>query len=276
MAQLILRGSKQNRKLESMILVLFIVFAVGPPSRLKAQSGPGDAQFEVASIHPSRQEANPPAIRFMPGGGIVATNVTLNLLIQIAYDIRPDQLSGGPGWADSAGYDIDAKQPARSSARASDVDTRHIARMCLQALLAERFKLIVQRRSKNESGYALVVAKNGPKFTRSNVESGRLRQTGIAQVTGEGAKMDTLAKLLTVRLGEDVMDRTGLTDRYDFTLSWILEQPTRPFGEPEQVIVSPGPSIFSALQEQLGLKLEPQKNASDLLAIEHAERPTEN
>jgi uncharacterized protein (TIGR03435 family) len=246
------------------------------PSLANAQPVAEDEKFDVASIRPSRSDTNPPAIRFMPGGGLVATNVTLTLLIQIAYDIRPDQLSAGPPWADSAQFDINAKGPIENLLLAPETDRKRITSMRLRALLDERFKLIVQRRSKDRSGYALVVAKNGPKFTPSvSSERGRLRQTGIARVTGEGAKMETLAKLLSVRLGEDVVDKTGLTDHYDFTLSWIPEPET---GSPalSTPVYTPGPSIFAALEEQLGLRLEPQKIAAEFLTIEHAEKPTDN
>ena len=262
---------------------LLIVTAVGLPGVLSAQSAPGDAEkFEVASIRPSRLDMNPPAIRFMPGGGLEATSVTLKLLIQIAYDIRPEQLSGGSRWADSEQYDIYAKGPEGRFPAASDVDRQRITRMCIRALLAERFKLSIQQRSKDASGYALVVAKNGPNLTRSNGPGGRLRQTGITRVTGEGATMESLARFLGVRLGQDVIDRTGLTDRYNFTLFWAPEARTSSPGQPGQVPVPDGPvdvpglSIFAALQQQLGLKLEPQKNPSDFLTIEHAEKPTEN
>jgi uncharacterized protein (TIGR03435 family) len=270
-------------RFELTIVGLLVVAAAGLPGVLNAQSAPGDAEkFEVASIRPSRPDVNPPAIRFMPGGGLEATGVTLKLLIQIAYDIRPEQLSGGSRWADSEQYDIYAKGPEGRFPAASDADGQRITRMCIRALLAERFKLNIQRRSKDASGYALIAAKNGPELTRSNGPGGRLWQTGITRVTGEGATIESLAKFLGVRLGQDVIDRTGLKDRYDFTLFWAPEARTSSPDQPGQVTVladpvdAPGPSIFAALQAQLGLKLEPQKNPSDFLTIEHAEKPTEN
>jgi hypothetical protein len=121
-------------RFELTIVGLLVVAAAGLPGVLNAQSAPGDAEkFEVASIRPSRPDVIPPAIRFMPDGGLEATSVTLKLLIQIAYDIRPEQLAGGSRWADSEQYDIYAKGPEGRFPAASDADRQRITRMCIRA-----------------------------------------------------------------------------------------------------------------------------------------------
>ena len=245
------------------------------PHALNAQPAADSEKFAVASIRPARPDANPPSIRFTPGGGIQATSVTLKLLIQIAYGVQPQQLFGGPGWTDSEQYDIIAKGPDDPGA-SSDAERQQIARVRLRALLADRFSLAVQQKSKEISGYALVVAKDGPKLTRSGVQDGRLRQMGMFEVNGEGA-LGTLARFIGARLGVDVEDKTGLVGRYDFTLRFAPESGR----QPEQNSIPAAPqdtlesSISAALQE-LGLKLEPQKSPGNVVTIERAAKPTEN
>jgi uncharacterized protein (TIGR03435 family) len=210
---------------------------------------------------------------FTPGGGLRATNVTLNLLIEMAYGIRPDQLSGGPGWADSLQFNIVAKGPQRPPTR-SDVKEAEMLRR-LQALLADRFHLSLGRSSKTRSGFALVIAKGGPKMTESAAPQ-QLRQMGVAGVKAEGVGMELLARFLAVRVQEDVVDRTGLTGRYDFTLRWEVMPVSAAAGQTPGNAQSDAASLFPALQEQLGLRLEREKVVGETFVIEHADKPTEN
>lgn len=223
-------------------------------------------RFEVASILTTASDPRAPAIDFTPGGGLRATKVTLNLLIEMAYQIRSDQLSGGPRWSDSLEFAIAAKGPAHSEAAAPEVVRRR-----LQALLADRFHLSLARNSKIKSGFALVLANGGHKMVEST-SAQLFRQTGMAGAKAQGVGMDLLARFLAVRVQEDVVDRTGLTGRYDFTLRWKL----RPGQSVGNIPVPDTASLFIALQDQLGLKLERSKVAAESFVIERAEKPTEN
>jgi uncharacterized protein (TIGR03435 family) len=217
-----------------------------------------------------------PTIEFSPGG-IHATNVTLKLLIQVAYDIRADQLSGGPGWTDSEPYTVTAKGVAGAPAP-PEAAQQELVRKRIQALLAERFHLVLQRQPTTASGYALIVAKNGPKMElAADPESrGTLRQIGRWQLRAEGVGMSTLVRFLSVHVGQTVIDRTGLEGRYNFRLDWGPRAPVE-----NEVDWSAGgrltsESIMMAVQEQIGLRLEAQKVTTDRYLIEHVQRPEEN
>jgi uncharacterized protein (TIGR03435 family) len=230
-----------------------------------AAAQPLPSGFEVVSIRAATGNDPRPALEFPSGGGLRARNVTLNLLIEAAYDIRPDQLSGGPAWADSLQFTIDAKAPQGAAADVPAV------RLRLQALLAGRFHLTLRETSKTTTGYALAIAKGGPKMTPSTLPP-LTRQAGMAEVRCQGTKMASLARFLSVRVQDEVVDRTGLSGGYDFTLHWQL-LPGRGEGQPAR---PDNDSLPAALEEQLGLKLERQKVATGAYTIEHAEKPEEN
>lgn len=177
---------------------------------------------------------------------------------------------------------------------------RTIRQRMLQALLAERFKLLAHRETKELPVYALVVAKNGPKFEEAKpgdrypdgikAPDGRpgagMMFTNRGQVTGQGLPIANLVRQLSLELGRTVVDTTGLTGTYDFTLKWTPDESQgrmfkRAEGgqqrtDPAPSSESSGPSIFTALQEQLGLKLEAQKGPVEILVIDYVERPTAN
>jgi len=230
-----------------------------------ASAQPLPGRFAVVSIRAAAGGDPRPALEFTPGGGFRARNVTLNLLVEAAYDIRPEQLSGGPAWADSLPFTIEAKAPRGA---ASDVPA---VRLRLQALLADRFHLSVRESGKGATGYALVLAKGGPKMSASTLPP-RMRQSGMAEVRCQGTKMESLARFLSVRVEDEVVDRTGLSGGYDFTLRWQL-LPGRGEGQPAR---PDDATILVALEEQLGLKLERQKVVARAFTIEHAEKPEEN
>src|SRR5260370_17461782 len=125
------------------------------------------ARFEVASIRPSDAKGARPSFEFSPGGGVRATNVTLKLLIQMAYNIRPEQLSGGPGWTDSEQYTVIAKGP-EGGPPLSAAEQKALTSKRLQALLSERFHLALKLEANPASGYVLTVEKKGHKMTVAN------------------------------------------------------------------------------------------------------------
>ena len=232
---------------------------------LLAEAQPLPSRFDVVSIRPSVGDDPRSALEFTHGGGLRARNVTLNLLIEAAYDIRPEQLSGGPGWADSLRFTIEAKP---SEGAASDAQS---VRLRMQSLLADRFHLVLRESAKTATGYSLVIAKGGHKMTESTLPP-RMRQAGMAEVRCQGTKMESLARFLAVRVEDEVVDRTGLTGGYDFTLRWQL-LPSRGEGQPAR---PDNDTVPAALEEQLGLKLERQKVAGRAFTIERAERPEGN
>jgi bla regulator protein BlaR1 len=241
---------------------------------LKAQSTSGQSeQFEVASIRPSPSDGIP-SMEFTGGGGVRATNVTLKLLIQIAYDIRPEQISGGLGWTDSDQYTVVAKGP-EGGAVLPEAAQQELVRKRLQALLTERFHLALKREVDPSSGYILTVEKKGHTMTvPDNSGTVLLRQVGRWEIRAEWVQMSMFARFLSVHLQATVEDRTGLVGGYTFHLKWNPElrngQSVRSFdGLPED-------SLIPAVREQLGLRLERQTVPTDRYTIERAEKPTEN
>jgi bla regulator protein blaR1 len=233
-----------------------VAFALGGVAGiLWAQPAPQPSErFEVVSIRPSGSNPVRPSIEFTPGGGLRATNVTLQMLIQIAYDIRPEQLSGGPGWTDSELYTVVAKAPAGGPVL-PEAAQHELVRKRLQTSLAEHFHLALKREGRPASGYALTVETKGHAMTVSHQPGAvRLRQVGRWEVRAEAVEMSTFAKFLSVHLQATVEDRTGLEGGFSFHLKWNPElregQSVRAFdGLPED-------SLVPAVREQLGLRLE--------------------
>jgi uncharacterized protein (TIGR03435 family) len=212
--------------------------------------------FEVASIKPS-DPSQPIAIR-RSGTRLATVSTSLEFLITWAYDIYPDQLYGKPKWLDSIRYDILAAAPEEA-----DFKER------MQTLLAERFKLAVHRETRELPMYVLVVAKDGPKFKLTefsgNMNQNPFHMPGRGRLIGTGVRADALAKALSGQLGRTVKDETGIQGIFDFKLEWSPDQNTE------------GASLFTALQEQLGLKLEARKGPVSVLVIDRVENaPTEN
>jgi bla regulator protein BlaR1 len=257
------------------LLFGFLVFTSGLPAGiLSAQSMLGESdRFEVASIRPSGAKGGLPSFKSNPGGGIQATNVTLKLLIQMAYDIRPEQLSGGPGWTDSEEYTVIAKGPDGGPVP-SEFAQQEVTRKRLRALLSDRFHLELKLDTNPATGYVLTVVTKGHKMTLpTDPGARRLSQVGRWEIRAEGVEMSTLARFLSVHLGATVIDRTGLEGRFNFHLNWT------PVPLPSSIASLDGlpeDSLVQAVQEQLGLRLERQKVAADRYTVERAERPTEN
>jgi uncharacterized protein (TIGR03435 family) len=215
--------------------------------------------FEVASVKPNPSGSGHSDVD-VDGNLLRMNNVTLKACIAWAYRATDSEISG-PDWLNSERFDLVAK--AESGKPKPEM---------LAAVLAERFKLAVHRETRELTVYALVAAKNGPKI--KPVDPGEGDTTSRrGHVTITRTSMHGLARFLAgpnVRLGRPVVDKTGLDGVYSFDLEWTPEGRTEPeAGAP--------PSIFVALQEQLGLKLEAQKAPVDILVVDHAEKvPTEN
>ena len=246
-------------------------------------------QYEVASIKPNKYSSHMLGLGFWIER-FTATGVTLQGLIREAYEVEDNQISGAPAWLDSERYDIEAKadKSVADELQKLSFDQRLVEyRRMLQALLGDRFQLTLHRETKELPVYALVIAKKGPKLQEThpgdNDSTGMTFGRGLLK--GEGVPIALLVRHLSQqRLGRPVLDKSGLTGKYDFTLQWTPEENrapmfkgTRDGGQgPDSPPDSSGPSIFTAIQEQLGLRLESQKGPVEVLVIDHVERPSEN
>jgi uncharacterized protein (TIGR03435 family) len=214
----------------------------------------------------------------------------LKAIISNAYGIRQDLISGAPGWTESTQYDIEAKEGESVAAALQKLSNEQRAdqiRLMLQALLADRFHLKVNHVVKELPVYELVIAKGGFKLKEAdpnNAYAGGIKGpdgvsgvllTGAGRLTAQAIQMSMLVTNLSYQVDRTVVDKTGLTGKYDFTLKWTPDQglSTLPPGAESD---SSGPSIFTAIQEQLGLKLESTKGLVQTLVIDHVERPSEN
>jgi len=286
-------------------VVRLLVFAASGITQDAAQSPPPAvptaASFEVASIKLNRSGDRRFFVSWQPGR-FNANGMTLKFLITMAYDVKDFQVSGGPGWVNSERYDIDAKEPDSIAQELEKLPRQQrgpLADSMVQSLLADRFQLKLTRGTKELPAYALVVAKNGPKLQESKIieppvgtpsgpgghPHGPMMRMGRGEVAGQEVELSFLASVLSQQLGRTVLDKTGLKGNYDFTLKWAPEQGQGMMiggpgsGPPPDGTPPPdasGPSIFTALQEQLGLKLEATKAPAEVLTIDHVERPSEN
>jgi uncharacterized protein (TIGR03435 family) len=270
----------------SAVAVPFFVGFLQSP-QVRAQSNAGTLTFEVASIKPADPNSRNVGMGYTPEGGLNFVNVSLKQMIGNAYNIVcgkscDERISGGPKWIDTARFNVLTKGPQLP---APGRPTREQIRQASQALLAERFKLVIRREIKELPVYDLVVGRNGHKLKEYTgaEQQGGIRGNRPGEMIGERASLYGLVANLTGMTGRPVIDRTGLTGRYDFRLEWtpdMLPAGKGPDAPGEKVdSASPefsGPSIFTALQDQLGLKLEPRKGPVEVFVIVSAETPTQN
>jgi uncharacterized protein (TIGR03435 family) len=227
--------------------------------------------FEAASIKPNKGAGNGSWVTQDQSGNLTAGNATLKRLVMNAYGLRDFQVVGGPSWIDTDSYDILAKPAGKTSG----VEFNRM----IQSLLAERFQLKFHRESRQLPIYTLTVGKNGPKLTEWKDTPGMCKYV-MGNLTCQKATMAILADELARRLGRSVVDKTELTGNYDFKLEWAPDEFQVPgpseVGQPRPASDPTGPSIFTALQSQLGLKLEPSKGPVPVLVIDDAQKPAEN
>lgn len=256
--------------------------------------GVSAASFEVASIKHDPNPCGGCAIRFDMGGPdrYAPTNITAKWLIELAYGIKDFQLSGGPSWVSSQGFDIDAKVDdvtASQIAHLSRDQQEKQKYLMLRSLLADRFNLKITPGTKYLPMYAIVLAKGGPKLTPAGRGSDGLTsplprtgftiRSGVCTITASSEPISQLASMLSTQLGRLVLDQTGVKGTYDFKLQFAVE--TGPGGAPlppaqRGTGTETAPSLFSAIQEQLGLRLKSTKAPVETIAIDHIEEPSAN
>jgi uncharacterized protein (TIGR03435 family) len=253
-------------------------------------------EFAVASVKPNHTGC---CTTYGAGnGGSGGRYVTLKMLMAFAYHLQEFQISGGPRWIDSEHFDIEGK------AENATADPEQL-RLMLRSLFEDRFKLKVHRETKPSAVYALVLGKGGPKIKLSRDQSpenvdgpappgagpnhGAIR-IGVGNLVGNAVTLSWFATMLSQRLDRLIVDKTNLTGRFDIRLQWTPNAGENPFDQggnklPASIIdmggttvtLDPsGPSIFSAIQEQLGLKLQSARAPVDILVIDHVEMPSEN
>jgi uncharacterized protein (TIGR03435 family) len=240
---------------------------------LFAQQAPGPPAFEVASIKPSLEPPGSVVGIFESKGRMSAKNVTLKRCVRGAYDVPEPQIIGGPKWVDQDRYYIEAK----ATVPAGD----HELMPMLRTLLADRFKLVLHREQRTIPGYRLVLGKGGLKAQASAPDRASAGHSQRGRIEAEGCSMSQLALKLAEVLQQPVLDATGAVGKFDLKLEWTPDdmQAKPPSGDQRGGIApesGAGPSIFAALQEQLGLKLESGKVAAEVLVIDSAEKPSEN
>ena len=249
--------------------VRFVGFGLLLSAALSAQvSDIETLQFEVASVKPNNSGSQNSNMELHPGGRVTGTNVALGGLLRTVFNLQPHQLVNAPEWIDTARFDIEAKPDREYSTREDALAPELLA--MFRNLFADRFRLLAHREMRDAAVYALVKARSdeslGPQMRRSTVDCEAVRcriSTNAGRIVGTGTTISELMRRLSPTLGRPVVDRTGLTGPFDLELKW----------SPDQTDTT-GPSLFTAIQEQLGLKLESQRAPVDVLVIDRLERPT--
>ena len=282
----------------SLLSLLALTAGLAVPIALAQQvqpsSGPAPAApivappFDVISVKPSKDTLGT-RMQFTPDG-LRGTGVNVRFLLYEGYGgINSNQVINEPAWASTDAFDIEAKvAPADVPALGKmNFDQR---RTMFQSILTDRFKLVVHHETRELTVYVLTVGKGGPKFKQSapdNPASTTPRRRGMmsnrGKLTATDTQISTLVTILSRQLGRNIIDKTGLTGNYDFTLEWTPDEGGPPTPKPADGSApssanapDPGASVFTALQEQLGLKLEPTKAPVDVVVIDNIEKPTEN
>jgi uncharacterized protein (TIGR03435 family) len=268
--------------------------------------------FEIASVKANKSGDGRMMFGLQPGGGMTATNVPLRELIRFAYEVQDFQIVGAPGWTESERFDVVAKAVVDRPADAQIALPGPRERQMMQSLLADRFKLTLHNDTRPLPIYALVLARSdgklGPQLKPSAADCAAIRgrgpggpggpagrgpmgppapgerpQCGMMMrpggIVAGGMPLADFIRTLSMFLRRVVVDRTNLQGNYDIDLTWTPDQ--MPPGPPPPGVQLPpidpnGPSIFTAVQEQLGLKLESQTGPVDVLVIDRVERPSEN
>jgi bla regulator protein blaR1 len=272
------------------------------PGRAQVQPAEGSAQpvatqpgFDVASIKLSDPTSTGAEIGISPGGNFFAKGITVSALIENSYDVRRFQISGAPGWLTTERYDIVTKNdntgvsegdlPKMTTGEREVFWERLLVKV--QALLADRFQLKLHRETRDLPVYALVVARTGSKLQvwKDGGAGGpslsiRRDESGNTEVVGMRLPLSSLVRVLSRQAGRTVLDKTGLIDDYDFKMTYAPDLALQPelaaAGADSLSAGGSGPSLFTALQEQLGLRLDAQKGPVEILVIDSIERPSGN
>jgi uncharacterized protein (TIGR03435 family) len=233
--------------------------------------------YDIVSIKPNKSDSGNISVN-TNDDSYSATNVSLKMLLEHAYDIKEDLVFGLPGWANSARFDVKAKI-VEPDAEVLKKLSRKQRRSMIQQLLMDRFQLKAHTETKVLPLYEMVLVKDGPKFKESAPEGSPedkspngVGRGGVTvyntELTAHAVSLAILANMLGDRLHRTVTDKTGLTGKYDLLLEWAPED------DQDASFESSAAPFFTALQEQLGLKLQPSKGPVDILVVDHVEMPS--
>jgi uncharacterized protein (TIGR03435 family) len=233
-----------------------------------------DLQFEVATIKPSDPAECCGRTYGEDGRRFQTRNTYLRWLLMWAYGLQSDQIVGAPAWIDVDRYNLSGELEG------TETPTDHQWRAAVQKLLVDRFQMQVRWEKREMKAYALVVAKGGPKFEKGDDDPHHPPRTGFGGAVGQtmyGSGQNVtitefFAQVQRLTLDRPVVDQTGLTGRYNMQLEFTREDPAA-LGM-SQIPDNAPPNLFSAVQEQLGLKLEATKAPVDVLVIDHVEKPS--
>jgi len=282
------RGTPQLTWVRKSLLTITGIAAVAVPlgiGLIRAQTLPPTPAYtyEVVSIHKSSPGQQGSRIGPGAGGGMSARNVTAMQLLTFAYKVRDYQIAGEPGWMTSDRFDVNFTPDKTEATPRPGVAPKEIESFIdrnqqrMQAVFRDRFGLVLRAETHELPIYALVPAKGGLKLARSATpEKGPSLQGGPGRLTGVGATLRLVAGHLSAVLGRPVIDESGSDEQYDLKLEYTPEIPVQGLPEGTPPPPADGPSIFTALTEQLGLRLEPRKGPVPVYVIEKIEKPSEN
>lgn len=250
-----------------------------PPKPPKIMAADASPAFEVVTIKP-QDPAHPKGQSFLVRGDQISlTGVTLHDLLTFGYGVHPRQISGGPSWLDTDKFEILGKPDTEGQP-----NTKQLGIM-LQKLLADRFELAIHHDKKELTVYAITVGKTGPKLTPA-VSNGNglpgLGMRGFGRAVIRNATIGDFAGFMqSIVLDRPVVDQTKLDARYDFTLDWTPDETqfpnrTGPAPPPPAADADSFPDLFTAMQQQLGLKMESTKAPVDVIVIDKVEKPSDN
>lgn len=226
--------------------------------------------FDVATVKPV--EPDDPRTSIEVHGDRLVASATLKALIGFAWDVQDRDIAAGPSWIGSIVYHVEGKSESLLQQNALPQ-----IRKMLQSLLTDRFKLAIHRQTRDEPVYEMLLAKGGGNLRPSAENAPPPLGNGRGRISGTAANTGILARMLSGRLGRPVLDKTGLTGNYDFALTWTPAPGEMGDAPEDGPAADPGgPSIFSAVQEQLGLKLESGRGPVEGLVIDHVEKPDAN
>ena len=272
-----------------MKLALVILALAGPVALAQGTPQPApptcashaSRAFDVASVKPIEQSSG--SFNINSRADSIKADGVVSHMIEFAYNLHGFQLSGGPGWLTTATWEVSAKldQPPPDWSSLANDARNAISRERMAAVLAQRFALKCHFETKQLPVYNLVVAKGGPKAGLAPTPAdapkkgsyGTHGNNGANRMEANGVPIASLAANLSQSLGRTVIDKTGLTGLYDFTLTYTSDPDA---GSPASADAASGPTIFTALEEQLGLKLESAKGPVPVLIIDSIDRPSEN
>jgi uncharacterized protein (TIGR03435 family) len=263
------------RRAISSALFVAAAIAVGAQEQGKPPEALTITSYDVVSIRPHspNQMGTSSGFGWRTGPeGFSGFQIRTQMLIMLAYGLHtPEQIVNLPAWASSDGLDIKAKIDEETAARwrklsDAEVDRRQLPMM--QSLLADRFQLKVHREIRQLPILRLVVAKGGPKLKVALPDARSESEMSNGYISGQATSMQTFVFNLSHEMGRQVIDETGLTDNYDFELRWTPDD--------QQEAPDAGPTAFTALEEQLGLKLISAKGPVEVIVIDRIERPSEN